>query len=160
MIGKGRVIGVDIGSSKIRVVELGKVGDRVTINYYNEIEAPIAPYGEREEFLKKEGKTFFKHVHSKKVFASLPGRGILIRMLQVPNVPSKKLQDILKYEVQQQIPFPLEVIMWTYQILSQNPQNLNILLGAAKKDLVNNYISSISPFNLNVEFLDTDFFAL
>ncbi len=160
IIGKRKILAIDKGSTKIRVAEFERSGHRVLLNYYNEFAAPVLPPAERAEFIRNEGKNFTKQLPTRNAFLSLPGRGILIRTIAVPNVPVKKLKDILKYEVQQQIPFPLEVVMWTFQILSQTPQNFNILLGAAKKDLINEYFSSTAPFNFSAEFLDTDFFAL
>ena len=160
LLGGKKTVGIDIGSTKIRVAELDRNGHKVVLNYYDELEAPSLPPNERIEFLRTEGKNFLKRMPTRNALISLPGRGLLIRTLTVPNVPLKKLKDILKYEVQQQIPFPLEVVTWKFQILNQTPQNFNVLLGAAKKDLVNSYLSQLAPLNLNVEFLDTDLFAL
>jgi len=159
-LGGKRVIAVDFGNTKIRVAELERHGNRILLTYYDELESPLLPPEERENFIREKRRDFFRKLPTKNVYFSLPGRGVLVRTISVPAVPLKKLKDILKYEVQQQIPFPLEIVSWTYQILTQTPQNFNILLAAAKKDLINEHLSKILPMGVNIEFLDTDLFAL
>jgi type IV pilus assembly protein PilM len=84
----------------------------------------------------------------------------LVRSLSVPKVPVKKLRDILKFEVQQQIPFPLEVVVWKYQILEETPQTYNVLLGAIKREILSEYIGRIVSLGIDPYFVDTDHFSL
>lgn len=160
LFGKRGALAIDFGTTKIRALELDRSGSRLTVNYYSELETPLLPAADREGFFRTEGKGFFRGIPTRNAYVSMPGRGILIRTLSVPNVPAKKLKDILKYEVQQQIPFPIEVVTWAYQVLSQTPQNFSVLLAAAKKDLLNDFFSKLAPYGLDTEFVDTDFFAL
>lgn len=157
--GGRKVLCVDLGSTKIRVCDLEFIGHRPTITYYDEMEIPVAP-SEREEFINTELKNFIKSQHAKLFYVSLPGRGVLVRGLTVPKVPIKKLKDILKYEVQQQIPFPLEMVEWKFQILSETPQNYNVILGAVKKDIISDFLSRMNRFGIDPLFLDMDPFAL
>ncbi|HOL66622.1 MAG TPA: pilus assembly protein PilM, partial [bacterium] len=155
-----KVLALDRGSTKIRVAELERRGNGLTLSFYEELAAPVLPPEERRNFLRAEGKALARKIPAKSVFFSLPGRGILIRTITAPNVPIKKLKDILKYEVQQQIPFPLEVVHWSFQVLGQTAQNFNILLGAAKKDLITEFLGDIAPLAFIPQYLDADFFAL
>jgi len=159
-LGRKRILAIDRGTTKIRVAELERRGSTYNLTYYNELAAPSLSVEERRNFLRDEGKSFVRSLPTRHVFLSLPGRGILTRAISAPNVPLKKLKDILKYEVQQQIPFPLEVVHWAFQILRQTPQNFNLILGAAKKDLITEYLGEIAPFGFNIHFLDADFFAV
>ncbi|MCM8769273.1 MAG: type IV pilus assembly protein PilM [Candidatus Omnitrophica bacterium] len=160
-LGRRRILGIDRGSTRIRAVELERRGNGLVLIYYNELVSPPGlPPEERRQFLREEGRNFVRSLPTRSAFLSLPGRGILTRTLPAPNVPLKKLKDILKYEVQQQIPFPLEVVQWSFQILSQTPQNFNVLLGAAKKDLITEFLGEIAPFGVDLHYLDADFFAL
>ncbi|MBN1445930.1 MAG: pilus assembly protein PilM [Candidatus Omnitrophica bacterium] len=158
-IGGRRVLSVDIGSTKIRVCDIESSGHKARINYYDEMTVPVSPE-ERDDFIRTEGKNFIKSQPSKTFYTSLPGRGVLVRTLAVPRVPIKKLRDILKYEVQQQIPFPLEMVEWKYQILSETPQSYNVLLGAVKKDLISDFLSRLHGLGIDPLFLDTDMFAI
>ncbi len=158
-IGKSRTLSVDVGTTKIRVCDISTSHSVSTLSYYDEIEIP-ASREERDEFLKTEGRAFIKRQPSKLFYASLPGKGILSRVLSVPVVPLKKLNEILKYEVQQQIPFPLEMVEWEYQILSKTEQHFNILLAAVKKDLVSEFLSRLNMLGINSVRLYSDLFAI
>ncbi|MCM8804812.1 MAG: pilus assembly protein PilM [Candidatus Omnitrophica bacterium] len=159
-IGGKRNLIVDIGSTKIRVIDLEYVGGKITLSYYNELDISGISSEEIDNFLKTEGKSFIQKLPSRSFYVSIPGRGVLVRGLTVPNVPIKKLTDILKYEVQQQIPFPLEVVAWKYQIFEETQQNYNVLLGAIKREILSEYISKIISLGIDPHFVDTDHFAL
>lgn len=154
-----KILCIDLGSTKIRVCNLEFVGHKPTISYYDEMDIPVSP-SERQDFINTEGKNFIKSQGAKSFYVSLPGRGVLVRSLSVPKVPIKKLKDILKYEVQQQIPFPLEMVEWKFQIMSETAQNYNVLLGAVKKDIINDFISQLYILGIDPLFLDIDPFAL
>ena len=157
-IGKKKGLSLDLGSTKIRVCEIQKGSHNLKLSYYDELEMPSSPE-EREDFIGTEGRNFLKRQPGNSFYVSLPGRGVLIRTLTIPKVPLKKIHDILKYEVQQQIPFPLEMVEWKYQILSETNQNFNILLAAAKKELISDFLSRISSLGVDYIYLDTDLFA-
>jgi type IV pilus assembly protein PilM len=156
----GRNLILDIGSTKIRVIDLEYLSERISLTYYNELDLSNVPSEEMENFLKTEGKNFIKKLPAKYFYVSIPGRGVLIRSLSVPKVPIKKLKDILKYEIQQQIPFPLEVVVWKYQVLEETEQNYNVLLGAIKREILSEHIGKIVSLGIEPYFLDTDHFAL
>lgn len=157
-IGKKKILSLDLGSTKIRICDLQKGAHKLQMSYYDELECPVE-VEDKESFIMTEGKSFIKKQPGNTFYASLPGRGVLIRTLTIPKVPLKKIHDILKYEVQQQIPFPLEMVEWKYQILSETNQNFNILLAAAKKELINEFLSRISSLGVDYLYLDTDLFA-
>jgi type IV pilus assembly protein PilM len=157
---RGRNLILDIGSTKIRAIDLEYLSGKISLTYHNELDFSNIPSEELENFLKTEGKNFVKKLPAKSFYVSIPGRGILIRSLSVPKVPIKKLRDILKYEIQQQIPFPLEVVVWKYQVLEETEQNYNVLLGAIKREILSEHIGKIVSLGIEPYFLDTDHFAL
>lgn len=159
-IGGRRRLILDIGTSKIRAVDLDFINGKIVLSYYNELDLSNIHPEEIEEFLRTEGKNFIQKLHSKDFYVSIPGRGVLVRSLNVPKVPIKKLKDILKYEVQQQIPFPLEVVVWKYQIFEETEQNYNVLLGAIKREILNEQIGKITSLGIDPFFIDTDNFSL
>ncbi len=159
-IGKRGNLVVDIGSTKIRVIDLEYTTGKILLSYYNELDFSDIPYEEIDNFLKTEGKSFIQSLHTKSFYVSIPSRGVLVRALNVPKVPIKKLRDILKYEVQQQIPFPLEVVNWKYQIFEETEQNYNVLLAAIKKEIMSEYIGKIISLGIDPYFIDSDNLAL
>jgi type IV pilus assembly protein PilM len=157
-IGKQRILSIDLGSTKIRICDIQRASPKFKVTYYDELEIPSI-VEDKSDFFRTEGRAFIKRQPSNSFYVSLPGRGILIRTLTIPKVPLKKVRDILKYEVQQQIPFPLEMVEWKYQILSEEGESFNILLAAAKKELINEFLSSLSMLGIDYAYLDTDLFA-
>ncbi|HOM27540.1 MAG TPA: pilus assembly protein PilM [bacterium] len=151
---------LDIGSTKLRAIDLEYSGGKITLSYYNECDISNIPPEEIDNYLKTEGKNFINSLHSKNFYVSISGRGVLVRSLNVPKVPLKKLKDILKYEVQQQIPFPLEVVNWKYQIFEETEQNYNVLLGAIKREILSEHLGKIFSLGIEPIFIDTDLFAL
>ncbi|MCD6408381.1 pilus assembly protein PilM [bacterium] len=158
--GRSRYFAIDIGNTKIRIADIEFISGKPTLTYYEELLIPPMSPEERENFIRTEGKNFIGKLPSRSGYVSLPGRGVLVRSLPVPKVPPKKLKDILKYEVQQQIPFPLEVVEWKYQIVGEEANNYHILLGAVKRELINEYMGKINTLGIDPLFLDTDLFAL
>lgn len=159
-IGGKRNLIIDVGSYKIRCIDLEYEGGKILLSYYNELDLSTVPIEELENFLKDAGKKFIKSLPAKNFYVSLPGRGVLVRGLSIPKVPIKKLRDILKYEVQQQIPFPLEVVNWKYQIFEETEQMYNILLGAIKREILSEYIGKFISLGIEPYFIDVDHFAL
>ena len=49
------------------------------------------------------------------VAISVPGQSGLARFVKLPPVEEKKITDIVKFEAKQQIPFPLDEVVWDYQ---------------------------------------------
>ncbi|MCS7179957.1 MAG: pilus assembly protein PilM, partial [bacterium] len=142
------------------MIDLEYVGGKIFLNYYNEHDLSNVPSEEIENYLRTEGKNFISSLQEKNFYVSISGRGVLVRSLSVPKVPIKKLKDILKYEVQQQIPFPLEVVNWKYQIFEETQTNYNVLLGAIKREILSEYITKIITLGIDPIYVDTDHFAL
>jgi len=160
VLGKGRKVGVDIGTTKIRIGAFEYRGNKIYCSFYSELPIPYYSPQEREEFLKTEVKNFLSKNKVKTAIVSLPGKGMLLRQLNIPKVSPKKLKDVLKYELQQQIPFPLEAVEWRYQILGEEGPNFNVLLSAIKRELISSYISQTMGIGIDPIFLDSDLFAI
>ncbi|MDP2942279.1 MAG: pilus assembly protein PilM, partial [Candidatus Omnitrophota bacterium] len=84
-----------------------------------------------------------------------------IRFLKLPKIQKGKIGRIIKYEAQQQVPFPLEKITWDHQIFgaSGGPEE-DVLFVAAKKDIVETTLGYLSNTGLDVELVDISPLAL
>ncbi|MGC3970124.1 MAG: pilus assembly protein PilM [Pirellulales bacterium] len=85
-----------------------------------------------------------------KVVISVPGKDGLARFIKLPPVESKKIPDIVRYEAKQQIPFPLEEVVWDYQQMGAGAIEEGFALDcevgifAMKRDQVER---ALKPFN-------------
>src|SRR5256885_6997659 len=74
---------------------------------------------------------------SKNINVCAPGFHVFSKFVKLPPVDTSKVTQIIQYEAQQNVPFPLEEVVWDYQILGTTPTGeLEVLLVAIKADVV------------------------
>jgi type IV pilus assembly protein PilM len=159
------VLGLDIGTSSIKIVELRKSksnSNSETIELANLATAEL-PVGERGGAIDKDEvivETIKKmvqqnNIKTRQAAISLPGSAAFIKHIKVPPVTDYKIDRIIFYEAQQQIPLPLDEVIFSYQVLNKKtPQELTAMLVAVKKELVNRYISLVNKAGLKVTAVD------
>lgn len=134
-------IGLDIGAQTIKMVRLEAVGDSVYI-----LDCKI------REYLMPEGKLdavreVLKDFISNKIpiVVSVEGSSVFIRVFKLPGVTKGKLNKIVAYEAQQQVPFPIEEVVWTYQCLRRvSPEETDVALAAVKKSVVVDFLGILA----------------
>src|SRR5882672_1223617 len=78
-----------------------------------------------------------KGMKAKNVNVCAPGFHVFSKFVKLPPVDANKVTQIIQYEAQQNVPFPLEEVVWDYQILGSTPGGeLEVLLVAIKADIV------------------------
>ena len=78
-----------------------------------------------------------KGIKARNVNVSAPGFHVFSKFVKLPPVDASKVTQIIQYEAQQNVPFPLEEVVWDYQILgSAAGGELEVLLVAIKADIV------------------------
>ena len=158
MFKKKKALAIDIGTTAIRGLSLAKTARGVGIASLSL--SPISASSEdREKVWRKTIQALIKEIGATHIVISLPGRGVLVRFISLPLVASGKIESMLQYEVQHQLPFPLDAVVWSYQVLSQE-EKINLLIGAVKKELVNNLLTLFTDLGVEIDFIDSDTFAL
>src|SRR5262245_24121850 len=78
-----------------------------------------------------------KGIKSKTVNVCAPGFHVFSKFVKLPPVEASKVTQIIQYEAQQNVPFPLSEVVWDYQILGSTAGGeLEVLLVAIKSDIV------------------------
>ena len=95
-----------------------------------------------------------------RVGVAITGQSAFVRLVKIPAAGSKKLRQIILYETQQQIPFPVSDVVWDFQVCGRSQQQLQVLLAAVKKDLINSLITITEAAGLDIEFIDVSNLAL
>lgn len=117
------VWGIDIGQCSLKALRCTKGEDgQVVATAFDLIEYPkilSQPDVKPEELIQEALEQFLSRneVRGDKVAISVSGQAGLSRFFRPPPVDAKTLPDIVKYEAKQQIPFPLEDVIWDYQQL-------------------------------------------
>ncbi|OVE74264.1 hypothetical protein BVX93_00345, partial [bacterium B13(2017)] len=163
MLKSKTVLGIDIGSVTIKMVEMenGRNGP-VLLKFV------IAPISGIEKFDDSDDekriahitaliKTLLKEKKFKSNIAavSISSRSVFTRFVKMPFSDLKKLDRMINFEAQQQIPFPLEVVSWDYQIVGKNQEEeYEVLIAAIKQDILNKQFQSLNSISLTPMIFD------
>lgn len=117
----------------------------------------------REKVLPKALQEVFSNTQfsSKKVNVCAPGFNVFSKFVKLPPVDSAKISQIVQFEAQQNVPFPLEEVAWDYQIVSTSPSGeFEVLLVAIKSDVVERLFQDIESVGLVPQIVDVSPAAL
>lgn len=166
---KKGVIGLDIGSSSIKLVELGE--SKNTYKLLNLGIAPLPPEAIVDGALMDSvtiidtireliGNTKAK---TKDVITSVSGHSVIVKKIALPLMSDSELEESIQWEAERYIPFDINDVNIDFQIFgssSENPEVMDVVLVAAKKDIINDYVSVIIESGLNPVIIDVDAFAI
>jgi type IV pilus assembly protein PilM len=89
---------------------------------------------------------------------------VIIKRIQLPSMSDEELAESIQWEAEQYIPFDVRDVNLAYQVLKGSELgadgNMDVLLVAAKKDKINDYVGVVSQAGKNTVLLDVDVFAL
>ncbi|TAG27462.1 MAG: fimbrial assembly protein [Verrucomicrobia bacterium] len=80
----------------------------------------------------------------------LPGHHILGKFIKIPSVEEVKRAKIVQFEAQQNIPYPLNEVVWDYQVVAEHGIDLELMLAAAKTEVVQGACDALSAAKLSV----------
>ena len=98
---------------------------------------------------------------SKAINVCAPGFHVFSKFVKLPPVDTSKVTQIIQYEAQQNVPFPLEEVVWDYQILGAAPSGeLEVLLVAIKSDIVEGLFRTSEKASTKLSLVDVSPAAL
>jgi type IV pilus assembly protein PilM len=173
MFGKSKsVVGLDIGSSAVKAVELKAAGKGFRVAAYGEepvpadaiVDGAIIDAGAVAEAIRQvfERNKAFK---GKDVCASLSGNAVIVKKITLPVMTESELDESIYWEAEQYIPFDIQDVNLDYQILdpgtgSDSRGSMEVLLVAAKKEKIGDYTGVIAQAGRTPVIVDVDAFAL
>jgi type IV pilus assembly protein PilM len=166
---KKQLIGLDIGSHSVKVIEL-KHGKRGAALAHMGI-APVAPQAILEGVVREPEKIAQTirnlvnnlNIKDRAVATSISGYAVMIKKIEVPAMSEDELDQSMHQELGQYIPYNIKDVHVDYQILGaapDRPSNMEVLLVAAKKEAVEDYVKVVNLAGIEVGIVDIDFFAL
>ncbi len=168
---KSEIIGLDIGSSSIKVIQLededggyrlSKFGMR-TLEPEMIVDGTIMDSVRCVETL--QGLLKDQSITAKDAVISLSGHSVIIKRVSLPQMTEDELAESIKWEAEQYIPFDINDVDIDFQILNSfvdadgKPQ-IDVLLAAVKKDKLSEYTSLVIEAGLKPVIVDIDSFAL
>ena len=102
-----------------------------------------------------------KNIKARGVNVCAPGYHVFSKFVKLPPVDSGKVTQIIQYEAQQNVPFPLAEVVWDYQILGSAPGGeLEVLLVAVKSEVVEGLFRVAAQAKLQLQLCDASPAAL
>src|SRR5882762_3376100 len=158
------VWGIDLGQSALKAIRLELRNNEVVATAFEYIEHPkilSQPDADPDELTREALNQFLSRnqIRGDLVAISVPGQSGLARFVKLPPVDEKKIADIVKFEAKQQIPFPLEEVVWDFQRLNKGDVidglalETEIGLFAMKRDMVNRAIAQFKDVNVEVHMV-------
>lgn len=168
LFAKKGLLGLDIGSSSIKAVEL-ELGKKSTkLKHFGMI--PLPPEAIVDGAF-MDSASIVESIRSlveglkiktKNVAVSIAGHSVIIRKINITAMPEMQLEESIKWEAEQYIPFDIEDVNLDFQILDEpaGPDQMTVLLVAAKKEMINDYTAVIEEAGLHPVIVDVDSFAI
>jgi type IV pilus assembly protein PilM len=157
---------VDFGAGSLKLAEF-EVNEAGGLRLDNFVIKPLGLEGAQEA---TREKTILAALQSaiaemgfkaKNVNVCAPGFHVFSKFVKLPPVDSGKVDQIIQYEAQQNVPFPLAEVVWDYQILGSAPGGeLEVLLVAIKSDIVEGLFRVAAEAKLNLQLCDASPAAL
>lgn len=168
--GPSTVLGLDIGSSAIKIAQLGKTTDGLKIHKLAIAPTPpmamkdgniveIAPLAEKVKELVRQNNLTVKQVVS-----AVTGQSIVIRTISLPVMTDRELKNSIQYEAEKYIPYSVAEAQVDGIALRRpipgDEKNMEVLLMAAPKEMVRNAEEVIRQAGFQVQAIDLEPFAL
>jgi len=99
----------------------------------------------------------------KDIVVSLSGHSVIVKKISLPFMTEAELEESIQWEAERYIPFDINDVHIDFQIFGssvENPELMEVVLVAAKKDMINDYVSVILEAGYNPVIIDVDCFAL
>ncbi len=183
----GSVIGIDIGASAVKVVQIKKEGGRAVLETYGSLS--LAPFAEGEvgqvvpvleEALVKAVDSLFKeaNVTTKNSAMSIPASSSLVFLVELPgNVNEKELPEIIHNEARRYIPVPITEVAIDWWLVPKRPldsvtddsmqptekeikeEKTKVLVAAIHNEALEKYKSLVTDAKLETDFFEIEMFS-
>ena len=166
MLGIDRILALDVGNSKLVLAEFRISGSSKNLELVN---YAIAPLGFDPETTTDSSAYIVSgirdamregNIRPGPVAVSVSGQMVFPRYVKLPPVTPDKIAQIVKYEAQQNVPFPIDEVVWDYQLVGQETGEMSVLLVAVKGDLVKNLTDCVEAAGLDPVLVDVSPLAL
>src|SRR5258708_17567331 len=166
MLNTKSYLAIDFGAGSLKLAEF-EINEAGGLRLKQYGIRPLGPEGAQENA--REGvilKTLQqvmteKGVKPKNVNVCAPGFHVFSKFVKLPPVDAGKVTQIIQYEAQQNVPFPLEEVVWDYQILASTAGGeLEVLLVAIKADIVEGLFRVTETAKLKLQLTDVSPAAL
>jgi type IV pilus assembly protein PilM len=165
------VVGLDIGSSSVKAVELRPAGKTFKVTAFGIeplpsdaiVDGAIIDGAAVADAIRRLFST--QGIKTREVAASLSGNSVIVKKITLPAMTDTELDASITWEAEQYIPFDIQDVNLDYQVLSRPPKGvtagtMDVILVAAKKETIADYTGVIAQAGGIPSIVDVDAFAL
>jgi type IV pilus assembly protein PilM len=158
--------GLDIGSSAVKVVQLREAGDGYALSALGVV--PLAPDTIADGVIKDPPAVIAAikqavdaaGITSRDAVIGICGRELIIKKIEVPEVPAKELAGAIQLEAEHHIPFAVDEVFLDHQIVGRRQGVMDLILVAVKKAKVIEYAGVVEEAGFTPVIVDVDGFAV
>lgn len=165
------LVGLDIGSSSIKLVQMNETKRGYSLEKFGImpldpeliVDGTVMDAGRVTEAIRQ--LVAEQKIKIKEVSLAVSGHSVIVKKIQVPVMSEDELEESIKWEAEQYIPFDINDVNIDFHILGQgeggeNREQMNVVLVAVKKDKLNEYTALITEAGLTPVIVDVDAFSL
>ena len=162
------LVGVDIGASSIKVVQLKESRKKLQIIRWGM--APLPPQTIIDGHVMNAGAVteallrIFQDskIQQRDVAIGVYGQSVIVRKITVPMMTPAELDEQIHWEAEQHIPFDIKLMSVDYEVLRKRPEagQMDLLLVAAKRDEIGDYASIVREAKLKPAVVDINAFTI
>jgi type IV pilus assembly protein PilM len=163
------LVGVDIGTTTIKICALKNTKgfftvENVVLKMYDEDllnDGHIVDI----DFLATELKNIFEEnkIKSRNVACALSSYSVISKKITIPFLQEEELERTIGVEVENAIPFPMRDIYYNYYVMGVDAEKqsmMNVKIVAAKKEIVDAYVTAFNMADLSLQIVDVDIFDI
>src|SRR5580765_1170134 len=165
-MGKKNLVGLDIGSSSVKAVELQRKGGSLhllSLGYEN-LQSDTIVDGQIMELNNVSdviSNIFNEHkIKTTRVAAGVSGHSVIVKNIVVPPMSEEELHESFSWHAEEHIPFDIADVNLDYHITGTGDDALSVLMAACKSDKIANVKQAIQLAGKHPVIIDVDAFAL
>jgi len=165
MFERDRILALDLGASKIVLAEfhISKKGDLELLRYgISPIGADTKSESDKLAYIVAAIRDIMREqgIRPAPILMTISGQSVFPRFVKLPPVSHDKIKQIVQYEAEQNVPFPIDEVVWDYQLIGGDEGEMNVMLVAVKIDTVKRLTDCVQAAELEPEVVDVAPMAL
>jgi type IV pilus assembly protein PilM len=163
--------GIDIGQCALKALRLEMIDGKPTATAFDYVEHTkilSQPDADPDTLIREALDKFLSRndVKNDEIAVAIAGQSGLARFVKLPPVEEKRIAEIVKFEAKQQIPFPLDEVVWDFQKVSGGDAidgfalETEIGLFAMKRDVISRYLGYFAGSKTEVHMVQMSPIAL
>lgn len=150
-------VALDIGTRYIKLVELKRQGGNIMLTKLGIKEVPVDLKLDRDKVISQLVSQLLSenNIRARSINISVSGQSVFVRFVKLLQIKEDRLKQTMKFEAQNQIPFPLNEVMWDWALLDKDKKTAKkAVIVAIKKNLIEDMISRLNAIKLFSEVID------